>query len=200
MARAAVRFRPLRLTNGWARTPGVDDEPRLIATRPLDKREALDQSLAEAVLCMRNDPKVAMTSFVAMRDTLASAPDAETLCRLLKKLTATALSSWTAATCAPEAFAVVAAAAGFSVATYGPTATVVREPAYPSTTGPLLKSVCRAFAAEVLKPGLKRLRTFKKASAETKAFATHLPALVRTGSLEDSTTPKIPPAPRFAIE
>lgn len=178
----------------------MKDDPRLIATRPLDKQEALDHSLAEAVLCVRNDPRVASTSFVAMRDTLAAAPDAETLCRLLKKLVATALSSWTPATCDPQAFAVAASAAGFAVATYGPTATVVREPAYSTTTGPLLKSVCRAFASEVLKPALKRLRAFKKASPETTTFAKHLGTLVRAGSLEASTTPKIAPAPRFAVD
>ena len=171
-----------------------------IATRPQSKREALDQALAEAVARVKNDPATAGAAFEAMRDTLLASPSVE-LCRdLLKKLVATALSSWTPPTADPEAFAAVAKRAGFDVVIYGagkhPGPAVVREPGYPSTTGPLLRSVCRAFATTVLAP----VHAHLAAGAPGDAFVASFAELLRTGSAEAPSTPKSAPAPRFALD
>lgn len=171
-----------------------------IATRPQSKREALDGALADAVARMRNEAAVAAGCFVGMREALAAAPDAEACAYLVKKLVATALSSWTPPTSDPEAFHACAQRAGFAVSLYGKNAAVVRENAYPTSAGPLMKSICRAFADDVLKPGLARLRSFKKPDPHARALMDNLADLVKLGSLEAPTSPKVPPAPRFVIK
>lgn len=192
------------------RTEGMDEEKRvIISTRPLDRVEALDQSLAEAVARVRNDPAAAKACFAAMRDSIASAPNADAWLQLVKKLVATALTHWTPATLDPAGFAAAADAAGFKTATYGkPTITsaVVREPVYASGAGVLNRSICKAFTNDVLKLALQRMRGFKKASAEARTFADHMPALLRAGSLDEqglaprTSGGQVVPLPRFTLD
>lgn len=177
------------------------------ATRPLEKREALDQALAEAVERLRNEPSLASACFAAMSEALCSAPDAITCRDLLKKLVATALSSWTPPTVEPEAFAAAARDARFAVATYpagkNPGPAVVREPAYATGLGPdrpLLKPLARSFCLEVLVPARKHLRALQAKDEDTLALVEHLGRLVRTGSLEAPTAPRLPSHPRFPLE
>ncbi|MBI1947406.1 MAG: hypothetical protein HYS27_17055 [Deltaproteobacteria bacterium] len=170
-----------------------------IATRPQETKEALDQALAEAVSLVRNDPASAKGPFDAMRDSLLSARDPAVCVPLVKKLVATALSSWTPPTADPPAFAAAAAAAGFDVVVYAagkhPGPAVVREPSYPSARGPLLRSVCRAFADDVLTPVYRHLQEI----AAKEPFVVHFAELVRAGSLEAPAKPAAAPSPRFRV-
>lgn len=187
----------------------MDDDdsgkPAIISTRPLDRVEALDQSLSEAVARVRNDPAAAKAAFAAMRDSIATAPDAKAWLQLVKKLVATALTHWTPATLDAAGFAAAAEAAGFKVATYGKNTTVVREPVYASGAGVLNRSICKSFSDDVLKLALQRQRGFKKPSAEVQAFAKHMPTLLRTGSLDEqglasrTTGGQVVALPRFSI-
>jgi hypothetical protein len=97
--------------------------------------------------------------------------------------------------------------ARFTVARYpagktqGPT--VVREPSYPtslSAESPMLKSVCRLFSLEVLAPVWRHLKSYPRLDDDTRAFVENLPALVRTGSLEAPTSPRLPSTSRFTID
>jgi hypothetical protein len=128
-----------------------------------------------------------------------SAPDVEVAVFLAKKLVATALSSWTPPTADPDAFVAVAKRAGFDVVVYGagkhPGPAVVREPAYSTSTGPLLRSIARAFAADVLTPVIQKWRE----KAPDDAFFANLADLVRAGSLEAPSSPKLSASPRFAV-
>lgn len=188
----------------------MDEAKRvIISTRPLDRVEALDQSLSEAVARVRNDPAAAKAAFAAMRESIATAPDANAWLVLVKKLVATALTHWTPTTRDPEGFAAAADAAGFKTATYGKpvtTSAVVREPLYASGAGVLNRSICKSFTDEVLKLALQRQRGFKKPSAEVQAFAKHMPALLRTGSLDEqglaprTSGGQVLPQPRFALD
>jgi hypothetical protein len=182
----------------------VDMERDLGPTRPLEQNVALDQALGEAVERMRNEPTVAKECFTAMREALTTSRDPLACVALLRKLTATALSSWTPPTIDPDAFKRAADQAGFVVARYpagklegGPV--VVREPSYKTALDrPLLKSIARSFCVDVLAPALAHLRTLEL-DGPTKAFVDGFPELVRAGSLEAPTSPKLPPTSRFAI-
>lgn len=177
------------------------------ATRPVEKREALDQALAEAVLRLKNEPSQASACFSAMAEALCSAPDALTGRQLLKKLVATALSSWTPPTADPAAFAAAAADARFAVATYpagkNPGPAVVRETSYTTTLGPdrpLLKGLARSFCSDVLVPARTHLRGLASQDDDIRALLEHLPRLMRSGSLEAPTAPRLPSHPRFPMD